>query len=234
MPGTAVKPMSRSTPSASAALATRAESSSGVSPPAAARRSSRNRHGRDRARPRHDARGGQRGRSRRRHPDPRSAPARPVPCAVSTILIRLRQMLGDLGLDAGPAGLVDEVTLVEQDQVGAEDLVLEHLFQRVVVLDRGVGRPSAPPAPRDRRRTGPRPRPGRRPRRRRRRPVTRARIAGQFEGLHQRLRQSEAGGLDQDVLGRVRPVRNKTTSAPTTTTSGPTPAAWHLFADPGA
>ena len=50
-------------------------------------------------------------------------------------LDRLRQMLGDLGLDAGPAGLVDEVALVEQDQVGAEDLVLEYLLQRVVVLD---------------------------------------------------------------------------------------------------
>ena len=51
-------------------------------------------------------------------------------------LDRLWQMLPDFGDDAGSGLCVDEIALVEQDQVGAEDLVLEDLLQRVVVLDR--------------------------------------------------------------------------------------------------
>ena len=37
------------------------------------------------------------------------------------------------------AGGVEQVALVQHDQVGAGDLILEHFLDRVVVLERGVG-----------------------------------------------------------------------------------------------
>ena len=44
--------------------------------------------------------------------------------------------LGDRPIDAGG---VEQVALVEHHQVGAGDLVLEHLLDRVVVIERVVG-----------------------------------------------------------------------------------------------
>ena len=45
----------------------------------------------------------------------------------------------DLGLDPFAGGRVDEVCLVQDDEVRAEQLVLEDLFQRIVVVDAGIG-----------------------------------------------------------------------------------------------
>jgi hypothetical protein len=113
-----------------------------------------------------------------------------------------RQRIGNRGLRLGETGLVDEIALVEHDQIGAGDLVLEHFLDRIVMRQRGVGyslldqrvqivRDAAVSergaidhdhdavdrdAVFDRR------------------PMKR---------LHQRLGQGEAGGLDDDVLDAV-------------------------------
>ena len=115
-----------------------------------------------------------------------------------------RQLALDLGRAprARPASS-SRSALLSDDEVGAEELVLEHLLQRVVVVDgwssparwaasaagSSAKRPAATAGAVDHRddavdgdaRAD-------------RRPV---------EGLHQRLRQRQAGGLDDDVLGRV-------------------------------
>ena len=38
------------------------------------------------------------------------------------------------------AGRVEQVALVEHDQIGAGDLILEHFLDRIVVIERGIGR----------------------------------------------------------------------------------------------
>ena len=99
-------------------------------------------------------------------------------------------------------GRVDQVAFVEHDEIGAGDLVLKDLFDRIVVRQRGIG----DPLPRQRVEIV-----GDAARGQRgavdhdddavdghaaldRRPV---------ERLHQRLRQRETGSLDDDVLDAV-------------------------------
>ena len=118
------------------------------------------------------------------------------------------QVLVDLGQNLALVAGLHLVGLVEDDEVGAEELVLEHLLERIVVIDGGVGRALR---------------------------CERIRIVGEgagghgravdhgdhavdrhagadvrpVEGAHEGLRQGEARGLDQDVLGRVRPVEQR-------------------------
>ena len=102
------------------------------------------------------------------------------------------------------AGLgVDQIGLVEHDQVGGHQLVLIDLGERVVMIDGGVLFPLARDglgvvgeAARSH---------GRRIDHGDHAVDGQARADGRpIEGLHQRLRQREPRGLDQDVLGRER------------------------------
>ena len=53
---------------------------------------------------------------------------------------RARHRRGDLGADTVAGFRCHQVGLVQDDQVGAQQLVLEHFLQRVVVIDGAVGR----------------------------------------------------------------------------------------------
>jgi len=108
----------------------------------------------------------------------------------------------DLSPERVARGRVEQVRLVEDDEVGAGELVGEDLIERVVVVDRRVRRPL---------------------RLERRRVVGKAPVGhrlgvdhdddaidrdaaldlGPVEGLDERLRQRQARGLDDDVLGRL-------------------------------
>ena len=112
------------------------------------------------------------------------------------------QGLADQRLHPGETGSVHEVGLVDYDQVGAEQLILEHLLDRGFVIDlagglalggqgRWIGREAAlggccrihhgnHPVHRHPRLD-----------------------SGPVEGLHQRLGQGEAAGLDHDMLGWI-------------------------------
>ena len=111
----------------------------------------------------------------------------------------------DPGAQPRGGGLVQQVGLVQHHQIRGQELILIDLRQRVVVVQRRVRRALG----------------GHRLRilgeaalghggavHHRHHPVHRdaGPDAGPVEGLDQRLRQGEAGGLDQDVLGRARPV----------------------------
>ena len=95
--------------------------------------------------------------------------------------------------------LIEQIALVEHDEIGAGDLILEHLFDRIVMIERVVGLAL----------------------RRQRIQIERDAAVGQrravdhrdhaihrhaaldrrpMERLDQRLRQRQAGGLDHDVL----------------------------------
>ncbi len=108
-------------------------------------------------------------------------------------------MRGDVGLDARLVVGARQIGLVEQDHVGAEDLILEHLLERVVVLDGRVGgalrrecfRIVGEQSLGDGGTVDDRDHAVDRDPRADRRPV---------EGRDQWLRQGEARGLDQDVL----------------------------------
>ncbi len=99
--------------------------------------------------------------------------------------------------------IVDEIGLVENDEIGAGELILEHFFERIVVIERGIGGALRGELFRI---VGEAPgsdgrgiddgddaidgeaRPHARP----------------IEGFDERLRQREAGGFDHDVIGRDR------------------------------
>ena len=85
------------------------------------------------------------------------------PCTTLTARPQLRGQIAPT--PPRSAGLVQQVGLVEDHQVGAGELVLEQLLQRAVMVERRHRRRAAPPAPPGRRRSGPRPRRRRRPRR---------------------------------------------------------------------
>ncbi len=103
----------------------------------------------------------------------------------------------------GETARVDQIGLVEDHDIGAGDLILEDFSQRRVVVDTAVGKT----LPRDRREI-------------RRKPAVGDRFGvghsdhavdrdagSQFrpvECLQQRFRQRQPGGLDQDVVGRLR------------------------------
>jgi hypothetical protein len=106
---------------------------------------------------------------------------------------------------AGAVVAAHMVDLVEEDEIGAEELVLEHLLERVVVVHRDVLRALVRQGlgivREDAGRDG--------------RPVHYGDDAvhgdaradrGPVERVHEGLRQGEARGLDQNVLGRVRPL----------------------------
>ena len=110
-----------------------------------------------------------------------------------------RQHVGDRRQRLRIPAVVDEIALVEHDEIGAGDLVLEHLLDRIVMVERSVGGALR---------------------------AERVEIGGDaavgerravdhdhdavdgdaaldrrpMERLHQRLRQRQAGGLDDDVL----------------------------------
>ncbi len=77
-------------------------------------------------------------------------------------LDRAGQRAGDCGDRLRHALGIEQVALVEHDEIGAGDLILEHLFDRIVVIERRVGpallserieigaRPDLRPAPRRR------------------------------------------------------------------------------------
>ena len=124
------------------------------------------------------------------------------PLAVTTLTAR-----GSSARDGGHrpigAGAVEQVALVEHHQIGAGDLVLEHLLDRIVVIERVVGGALA----RQRLEIGGDAAFGeRRAVDHRDDAVDRhpAPDRGPMEGLHQRLGQREARGLDHDVIGRAR------------------------------
>ena len=64
-----------------------------------------------------------------------------MPLATRMRARRRPAVLGDRRLDAREPRLVDEVGLGDHDQVGAAELVLEQLLDRVVVLERKILRP---------------------------------------------------------------------------------------------
>ncbi len=110
-----------------------------------------------------------------------------------------RQRAGNRRQRLVDAGFVEQVALVEHDEIGAGDLILENFFDRIVVIERGIG--GALPLQRVE--------------------IVRDAAIGErravdhdhdavdgdaaldrrpMERLHQRFRQSEAGGFDHDVL----------------------------------
>ena len=113
-----------------------------------------------------------------------------------------RQCVGDRGARFGETGVVEQVALVEHHEIGAGDLILEHFLDRIVMIQRAVGGA----LPRQRVEIGCDTAVGERgavdhhdhavdgDAALDRRPL---------EGLHQRLRQRQAGRLDHDVLGAV-------------------------------
>ena len=105
----------------------------------------------------------------------------------------------DRGKRPVDAGSVEQVALVEHHEIGAGDLVLEHFFDRVVMVERRVGLTLT----RKRLEVGADPTVGERRAIDHRHHAVDGDAAldgGPMERLHQRLRQSEAGGLDDDVL----------------------------------
>ena len=115
----------------------------------------------------------------------------------------------DVGVQPRKRRRVEQVGLVQHHQIGRPQLVLVHLRQRVVVIERQVlGRAGVPPPP-DRRRTAPTPLAG---------PSTTASTPSTVtspthrrpdERLQQRLGQGEARGFNDDVLRRLRPVQQR-------------------------
>ena len=122
-------------------------------------------------------------------------------------LDRARQGCGDLRAQGVEPVRADEIGLVEHDEIGAEQLVFVDLFERVVVVERWVGQalPSdsrgivGEPSLGDGRCVHDRDDAVDRELRAQLRPV---------EGLDERLRQREAGGLDDDVI-RLRLPRHQ-------------------------
>ena len=114
-------------------------------------------------------------------------------------LHRARQMPAHRRAGAVACRVVEQVALGQDDEVGAGHLVLEHLLDRVVMVNRLVGIALAQQrilvgghfAGRQRRAVD------NRHHAVHRYPVLHARP---LEGLHQRLRQSQAGGLDEDMV----------------------------------
>ena len=132
--------------------------------------------------------------------DRRIDPAVPL----GTIFTARGRVLADDGVGAGRAGGVDQVALRQDDQVGAGDLVLEHLLDRVVMVERGIGGALR----------GERVHVGGDPAFGQCRPVDHGDDAVDrhpalhrrpLERLHQRLGQRQARGLDQDVIDPRRP-----------------------------
>ena len=107
----------------------------------------------------------------------------------------------DLAAQRGEGFGIDQIGLVQDHQIGAGELVAEHLFERVVVDERRVGGALA----RHRRRVVGKPAGGECGGVDHRQHAVDGRAGadlGPGKGLHQRLRQCQARGLDQDVLGR--------------------------------
>ena len=129
------------------------------------------------------------------------------PCRWSTArcLTARDRCSADDGVGAGGAGGVDQVALRQDHEVGAGDLVLEHLLDRVVMVERGIGAALR----------GERVHVGGDAAFGEGRPVDHGDNAvdgdaaldrGPLEGLDQRLRQRQARRLDQYVVdpGRAR------------------------------
>ena len=113
---------------------------------------------------------------------------------------RARDARRDVPGDAALFVQIDEIGLVEDDEIGAQQLILEHLVERIIVGDRRIGGALARQSSRI---------VGEAPVRHRLAIDNRDHaIDGQarangwpIEGLHQGLWQGEAGGFDDDVVG---------------------------------
>ena len=79
-------------------------------------------------------------------PRPSSTDGSTLPCALGTIFTARAEMLARCRAGARRAGRVHQVALRQDDQIGAGDLVLEHLLDRIVMVERLVRRRAAPPA----------------------------------------------------------------------------------------
>ena len=116
-----------------------------------------------------------------------------------TIRTARGQRAGNDGYGPVDAGRIEQVALVEHDEIGASDLVLEHFFDGVVMVERGIG----PALGRQRREVGgdlPLGQGGAIDDRDDAVDGHAALDRGPMEGLDQRLRQSEPRRFDDDVL----------------------------------
>ena len=114
-------------------------------------------------------------------------------------LHRSRQRAGDGRHRLVEAARVDQVALVQHDEVGAGDLVGEHLLDRIVVVERGIGGALA----RERCEIGGDAAFGQRRAVHHRDDAVHGDAAldrRPVKRLHQRLRQCETGSFDDDVL----------------------------------
>ena len=68
-------------------------------------------------------------------------------CSLRTSAHARTQLGPDPGVDQPASRRVEQVGLVEHDQVGARELVLEQLGERALVVERAVGRALRPRAP---------------------------------------------------------------------------------------
>ncbi len=112
---------------------------------------------------------------------------------------RARQRTGDCGDRLRHAGRIEQVALVEHDEIGAGDLVLEHFLDGIVMVERAVGLALAS----ERIEIGSDLALGERSAVDHRHHAVDGDAAldrRPMEGLHQGLGQSEAGGLDDDML----------------------------------
>ena len=145
-------------------------------------------------------------------------------------LDRPRKLRADLVLHAQPVGRPHLIDLVEQDEVGAQELVLEDFFERIVVLHRPVGGALKGKGLRI---LGKEARSHRRPVDHRDDAVHRDAGADRrpVEGVDERLRQGEPGGLDEDMLRRVRPVEELVEGGDEVVGDGAADAAVRQFDD---
>ena len=201
-PGTSTKPLTRSTSCAADRGGEPGAERRRYRPPGRARRRScRNRRGRARLRARAATAATARS-SSAAAASPSATAGGTLPCSAATSLTPGRSRASISARSAARRGGVEQIGLVQDHEIGAGELVGEHLLERVVVVDRRVGAA----LPRDRLGSS-----AKRPGRDRRRVDHRDDAVdghagadlGPGEGLHQRLRQRQAGGLDDDMVGRL-------------------------------
>jgi hypothetical protein len=139
------------------------------------------------------------------HPRPRQFRPRIRRGSITpSVIASIGSLRGALGLDhpagGGQARIAGQIGLRQKHDIGAGDLILEHLGQRGFVVQafvrRALGSTAASSG-----RTGPPPPPRHRPGHDAIDGDARA-DRGPVERLQKRLRQGEARGFDQDVIGR--------------------------------
>ena len=117
------------------------------------------------------------------------------------MVLTARGRCAAISLRSARAPLAQKIGLVENDEIGAQELILVDLFERIVVIERGIGRALCVELCRivgetaggDRGRIDNRDDAIDGQARAHRRPI---------EGFDERLGQREPRGLDDDVIGR--------------------------------